>query len=361
MSRAKFIPKPHRGRPEPSRGRCRSPGTTPPTGLATGHRSFSGGLASLQCRTLLWSFQNGSYRSRVRHDYFHNRSGTPRGPDTAVGGLLGLRWGARGPTGGHAWGVDCAIADVPAGHSARWRLWPGTLAASAVSCVRAPRLWRAVWLAVVLLLTVGAVVFGRVHRDVFPPAALTFAVLATAPLLFVRRWPVVLAVVVGANAVFVVYARLVWPPTAVVAWLLALALCPLMLRRPLALALLVGSEVAVLAAAVVPAAVNPRPWDAPITEALAVLLVWGAGETVRSRRQSQAHRVAAALELRAARGTGGGGAEPGRNRARAARRGSSPRFPDRGPGRDGALPTQGPVTGRQSDADRHRGTGADCS
>jgi signal transduction histidine kinase len=74
-----------------------------------------------------------------------------------------------------------------------------------------------------------------------------------------------------------------------------------MLRRPLALALLVGSEVAVLAAAVVPAAVNPRPWDAPITEALAVLLVWGAGETVRSRRQSQAHRVAAALELRAAR------------------------------------------------------------
>jgi len=109
----------------------------------------------------------------------------------------------------------------------------------------------------------------------------------------------VLALVAGANAVFVVYGRLSWPPTAVIAWLLALAVCPLTLRRRPALALLVGSQAAVLAAVLVPASVNPRPWDAPITEALAVLLVWGAGETVRSRRESQAHRVAVAVELRA--------------------------------------------------------------
>jgi signal transduction histidine kinase len=105
-------------------------------------------------------------------------------------------------------------------------------------------------------------------------------------------------VVVAADAVFVVYARLSWPPTAVVAWLLALALCPLMLRRAHALALLIGSEAAVLAAVFVPVSVNPRPWDAPITEALAVLLVWGAGEMLRSRQESEAHRVRVAVELR---------------------------------------------------------------
>jgi hypothetical protein len=151
----------------------------------------------------------------------------------------------------------------------------------------------------ILVLTIGAVVFGRAHRGVFPVLALTLAALATAPLLVVRRWPVVvLPVVAAADAVFVVYARLSWPPTAVVAWLLALALCPLMLRRAHALALLIGSEAAVLAAVFVPVSVNPRPWDAPITEALAVLLVWGAGEMLRSRQESEAHRVRVAVELR---------------------------------------------------------------
>jgi hypothetical protein len=124
------------------------------------------------------------------------------------------------------------------------------------------------------VLTIGAVVFGRAHRGVFPVLALTLAALATAPLLVVRRWPVVvLPVVAAADAVFVVYARLSWPPTAVVAWLLALALCPLMLRRAQALALLIGSEAA-------------------------VLLVWGAGEMLRSRQESEAHRVRVAVELR---------------------------------------------------------------
>lgn len=189
---------------------------------------------------------------------------------------------------------------MPAARSAGPRVWPSAFAGLVDSGVRARRLWRAVWPVVIVVLTVGAVVFASAHRGVFWSAALTLAVLATAPLLLVRRWPVVVLVVVaGANAVFVVYARLLWPPTAVIAWLLALAVCPLMLRRPLALALLVGSEAAVLAAVLVPASVNPRPWGAPITEALAVLLVWGAGETVRSRRESQAHRVAVAVELRA--------------------------------------------------------------
>jgi signal transduction histidine kinase len=65
--------------------------------------------------------------------------------------------------------------------------------------------------------------------------------------------------------------------------------------------LLIVAEVSVIVGAVMPASINPRPWDAPITEALTVLLVWGAGETVRSRRETRAQRGQAADELRRAR------------------------------------------------------------
>jgi signal transduction histidine kinase len=222
-----------------------------------------------------------------------------RPTDTRVGGRVRPRWGAHCPSAGHAWEVDSVIGGVPSARSAGYATRPGALIELLVTGVRTGRLWRPAWPTLILVLTIGAVVFGRAHRGVFPALALTLAALATAPLLLVRRWPVVvLPVVVAAAAVFVVDARLSWPPTAVVAWLLALALCPLLLRRPQALALLAGSEAAVLAAVFVPVSVNPRPWDAPITEALAVLLVWGAGETFRARQEAEADRVRVAVELR---------------------------------------------------------------
>jgi signal transduction histidine kinase len=115
----------------------------------------------------------------------------------------------------------------------------------------------------------------------------------------VWRWPLVaISTVAAADGVFVVYARLPWPPTAVVTWLLALALSPLLLPRVQAIAVLVASEAAVLAAVFVPLSVNSRPWDAPITEALAALVVWGAGETVRARAEAATHRTQAAAQVR---------------------------------------------------------------
>ena len=168
--------------------------------------------------------------------------------------------------------------------------------------VRSGRLRRSVWLAFAAVLTLAAVVFGGAHRGEFLHVALILDLLATAPLLVVGQWPFAsLAAVVAANSVFVAWGRPVWPPTAVVAWLVALAVSPLLLRRAQAVGLVVLAELAVLVGAVVPAAINPRPWDTPITEALAVLVVWGLGETFQSRRETQVQRRQVAAELRAAR------------------------------------------------------------
>jgi signal transduction histidine kinase len=163
--------------------------------------------------------------------------------------------------------------------------------------------WRlAAWITAVVLLTVGAVLFGRAHGNASSWAALPLDVLATAPLLLVPWWPLpALSVVTTANAVFVIWGRETWPPAAVLSWLIALAVAPLLLRRMFAVALLIVAEVAVIAGAVMPVSINPRPWDAPITEALAVLLVWGVGETVRWRRETRTQRAQAADELRRAR------------------------------------------------------------
>jgi signal transduction histidine kinase len=154
-------------------------------------------------------------------------------------------------------------------------------------------------MAAVLALALAAFVFGHAHRGSSPPLALVLTAAATVPLLVVRRWPLAaLGLVVVADATFVIWARLPWPPTAVAAWLLGLAACPLLLRRRLALGLLVVTEVAVLAAVFVPTSVNPRPWDAPITEALAVLLAWGGAETLRSRREADRRRLLVDGQLR---------------------------------------------------------------
>lgn len=174
---------------------------------------------------------------------------------------------------------------------------PGSRHADRMGSVVRPA-W-AGWVAAVALLTLAAGVFGYAHRGPVPPLTLTFAVAATAPLLVARRWPLpALGLVVVVDAIFVVWGRLPWPPTAVLAWLLAIAASPLLLRRPHAFAMLVVTEAAVLAAVFVPASLNPRPWDAPITEALAVLLAWGGADVLRSRRESERRKQLMDEELR---------------------------------------------------------------
>jgi signal transduction histidine kinase len=191
------------------------------------------------------------------------------------------------------------VRDVAAAHVGRCRSRPDGVRRSLVAGVTTARLLQASWGAAVAGLTFAGVLFGHAHRGPFPPLALVLTVAATAPLLVVRRWPLAaLGLVVVADATFVVWARLPWPPTVVAAWLLALAACPLLLRRPLAVVLFVLTEAAVLAAVFVPTSLNPRPWDAPITEALAVLLAWGGAETLRSRRESERRRVLVDEQMR---------------------------------------------------------------
>ena len=163
----------------------------------------------------------------------------------------------------------------------------------------APRFWRGLWLVAVTLATVSALLVANVHADALPVVGIPLAGLATAPIMLLRRAPVAAVTsVAAANAVFVVDSRLAWPPTAVLVWLVALAACPLAISRRMGLLIVVGSEAAALAGAFVPTSVNVRPWDAPITEALAVLLAWGIGETLRLRRESEIQRAATNARLR---------------------------------------------------------------
>lgn len=178
--------------------------------------------------------------------------------------------------------------------------WPGRLVERLVGHIGGMRRGRsALWPVAVAVLTAGALGFSRVHHvDAGIAASLVLAAVATAPLLLTRYLPLLgLSLVAGANAVFLVLARLAWPPTAVAAWLLALAASPLLLRRGPATTLLVSTEIAVLAAVFVPHSVNPTPWDASITEALAILLAWGGGESVRSRRESTIRKKEIAAQL----------------------------------------------------------------
>jgi signal transduction histidine kinase len=206
--------------------------------------------------------------------------------------------GAFASSTGHAERVDSVVPNVPAARNVQRQPREG-VPGSLNHAVTISWLTRAGWLTGVLGLTLAAVVFGHGHRGQSPLLALVVAAAATAPLLVVRRWPLAaLSLVVVADATFVIWGRLSWPPTAVVAWLVALAACPLLLRRPHALVLLVATEASVLAAVFVPTSVNPRPWDAPITEALAVLLAWGGAEALRLRWESERRRIQMDEEMR---------------------------------------------------------------
>lgn len=196
--------------------------------------------------------------------------------------------------------MDLASTALTVRSSGRAALPGAAVVAAVVSYVAASRLWRGLAAVTVVILTVGAVLFSRAHHDALPWVALLLAATATAPLLVLRRSPLLgVGLVAAANAVFVVVSRLPWPPTAVLAWLLALGMCPLLVSQRQALIVLVGTEVAVLTAACLPVAVNARPWDAPITEALAVLLVWGAGQSLHSRRDWELRRIKDEAQLRA--------------------------------------------------------------
>ncbi len=195
--------------------------------------------------------------------------------------------------------MDSVLREVSGSRGVRRGSRPAGVLDSLPFAVSTARLPRAGWIVAILALTLAAVVFGHAHRGPFQPLAFILTVIATAPLLVVRRWPLsALGLVLLADATFVVWARLPWPPTVVAAWLLAIAACPVLLRRPRALVLLAVTEAAVLAAVFVPASVNPRPWDASITEALAVLVAWGGAEAVRSRRESEQGRLLVDEQLR---------------------------------------------------------------
>jgi signal transduction histidine kinase len=167
---------------------------------------------------------------------------------------------------------------------------------------RAAGRWRDVWPLGVLALSGFGVASARVYRGALPVGLLVVAaILATLPLLAVRRWPLAaLGVVTVVNGGFVAGARLSWPVSAVVTWLVAAALAPVLLPRRAAVGLLVASEVAVLVAALLPASVNPTPWDATIAEALAVFAAWGAGESLRGRRASAIRQARITAQLRSA-------------------------------------------------------------
>lgn len=195
--------------------------------------------------------------------------------------------------------MESVLRDIPNPSAGRRRARPIDLLGSLASSSSAARLLRVGWIAGVITLTVAAMVFGHAHRGPFPPLAFILAAAATAPLLVLGRWPLpVLVAILVADGTFVIWARLPWPPTAAVAWLLAMTACPVLLRRSHALVLLALTEAAVLAAVFVPASVNPRPWDAAITEASAVLLAWGGADALRSRRESERRRTLADEQMR---------------------------------------------------------------
>jgi signal transduction histidine kinase len=130
------------------------------------------------------------------------------------------------------------------------------------------------------------------------PLLPVLALLTTVPIAVIRRFPATaIGLVLVSSAMFLLLARLSWPVPAMAGWVIALAACPVMLSRRAAIRAFVLSEGVVLIAA---ASITPSstPWDATVAEALAVVAAWGAGETLRSRRQATLDQAAAADQVR---------------------------------------------------------------
>lgn len=188
----------------------------------------------------------------------------------------------------------------PPGRGVSRASWPGSLMERALGLLMADYRRPIGPVIVAAVLTAAAVVSTMKHNGPLAlPVAMPLSVLATAPLAVARRSPgTAIGIVLLANAAFLMFGRLSWPVTAAAAWLIALGACPAMLSRTRAVVAVALTETAVLAAVFVPSSLNVTPWDATIAEALAVLAAWGAGEMLRSRRQSAAERAAAAEHLR---------------------------------------------------------------
>jgi signal transduction histidine kinase len=134
------------------------------------------------------------------------------------------------------------------------------------------------------------------------PGVLTYtpvlALVATMPVAVLRRFPrPSIAVILSASVIFLYFGRLSWPLPAIAAWLIALVASPVLLSKGAAIWAFLGTEAVILFAAQ-PFAPSNTPWDATLAEALAVVAAWGAGERIRSRRQSAASQAAAAEQVK---------------------------------------------------------------
>ncbi len=226
-----------------------------------------------------------------------------RRPGTPVGGGVILAVGAVSPICGHPGRV---IRDAPSVPRPPPRLGAHAAAMTAFQELIFGRGRGGRWPVLVVPVVVGVLaawagVYGRAHHGaVDPAAAVVLALAATGPLALSRRWPLpALALVLTANAVYLALARLSWPAAAVLAWLVAMFAAPLLLSRRIALTLLVASETAVAAAVFIPSSVNPTPWDASVSESLALLLAWAAGGALRGRRETAAEQAEARHRMQA--------------------------------------------------------------
>ena len=193
--------------------------------------------------------------------------------------------------------MTSSSAPPAAGQAAASRTsWPGAVVERVLSALAADfrRPTGPIVIAVILVI---ATLFTRgSHPGVL--AALPVALLATAPIAVIRRFPATsIGVILGASAVFLYFGRLSWPLPAIAGWLIALVACPVLLSKRAAIWAFLGTEVIVLLAAQ-PFAPSHTPWDATLAEALAVVAAWGAGEMLRSRRQSVATQAAAAEQVK---------------------------------------------------------------
>jgi signal transduction histidine kinase len=187
----------------------------------------------------------------------------------------------------------------PAASASSRTSWPGSLVERALRALAADyqRPTGPIVVAAVLAIT-AALSAVSAKPALIPPVAILLGLLATVPIAVIRRFPATaIGIVLAASAFFLVAGRLAWPPSAIAGWLIAVAACPVMLSRKAAIRAFVLVEAVVLLAAL-PAMPSTTPWDATFAEALAVVAAWGAGEMLRSRRQSALDQAAAAQQLR---------------------------------------------------------------
>jgi len=175
--------------------------------------------------------------------------------------------------------------------------WPGSLAERVLSALAADfrRPTGPIVIAIILMI---ATLFTRGSAPGVLASTPVLALLATAPVAVIRRFPATsIGIILSASAIFVYFGRLSWPAPAIVGWLIALVACPVLLSKRAAIWAFLATEAVVLFAAQSYAPIN-TPWDATLAEALAVVAAWGAGEMIRSRRQSVATQAAAAEQVK---------------------------------------------------------------